>query len=47
MIEHRNHLGVLSDGPVTKINGTEALQYDFTTQDSYRPFIFRDGQKGS
>ncbi|KAA6325089.1 hypothetical protein EZS27_025658, partial [termite gut metagenome] len=45
MIEHRNHLGVLSDGPVTKINGTESLQWDFTTQDSYRPYVFRDGQK--
>ncbi len=33
VIEHRNHLGVMSHTPVSIQN--EMLQYDFTTQDSY------------
>jgi hypothetical protein len=33
VIEHRNHLGIMSSRQVTAANG--ALTYDFTTQDSY------------
>jgi len=44
LVEHRNHLGVLSHVPVNKINGTESLQWDFTLQNSYTPDVFRKGQ---
>lgn len=33
VVEHRNHLGVMSQVPVSVQNGT--LSYNFTTQDSY------------
>jgi len=45
MVEHRNHIGVLSHMQVNKLNGTSALQWDFTNHNSFTPDIFRQGQK--
>jgi hypothetical protein len=45
MVEHRNHLGILTPAPANKLSGTAILEWDFTSQDSYRPFVFRVGQK--
>ncbi|OYT13404.1 MAG: hypothetical protein B6I19_05300, partial [Bacteroidetes bacterium 4572_114] len=44
LVEHRNHLGVMSPTPVNKLNGTKILEWDFTVGNSYQP-IFRIGQK--
>ncbi len=42
MIEHRNHLPILSSQPVPIVNGK--LEYDFTSMDTYK-LLFGSGQK--
>lgn len=44
MVQHRNHLGILSPTPADTSCGGVKLEWDFTTADSYKP-IFRSGQK--
>jgi hypothetical protein len=44
MVQHRNHLGILSDAPVDEVCGGDILEVDFTSMNSYEP-IFRIGQK--
>ena len=44
VVQHRNHLGVMSPSFVNINCGGEVLEWDFRTSDSYRP-IFRVGQK--
>jgi len=43
VVEHRNHVGIISPTPVTVIN--YKLEYDFTTQDSFTNNGTRSGQK--
>gem|GEM_PF-6486174 len=43
LVEHRNHIGALSQSPVALQNGL--LTYDFTTQNSYVPAGGGFGQK--
>ncbi len=45
MIEHRNHLPIISAQPVPIINNT--LSFDFTAQNSYNPTGFGQKQVGS
>ncbi len=45
MIEHRNHLPIISAQPIPIINNT--LSYDFTAQNSYSPSGFGQKQVGS
>jgi hypothetical protein len=42
-VQHRNHLAVLSPGPVDMLCGGEILSWDFTIANSYQP-LFRSGQ---
>jgi hypothetical protein len=44
LVQHRNHLGILSPVPVNEVCAGAILEWDFTTGNSYEP-IFRDGQK--
>lgn len=44
LVQHRNHLGVLSPVPVDELCGGATIVWDFTLQNSYEP-IFRNGQK--
>ncbi|HEX5111632.1 MAG TPA: cadherin-like domain-containing protein, partial [Saprospiraceae bacterium] len=44
VVQHRNHLGILSPSFVNINCGGEVLEWDFRTSDSYKP-IFRVGQK--
>ena len=44
MIEHRNHIGILSPSFANMVDGTKILEWDFTNNNSYEP-IFRNGQK--
>jgi len=43
VIEHRNHMGIMSPTPVAVVNGV--LQHDFTAQDSYTALGVGAGQK--
>ncbi len=45
MIEHRNHLPIISAQPIPIVNGI--LSYDFTTQNSYSPSGFGQKQVGA
>jgi len=44
LVQHRNHLGILSPSFVDIECGGTILRWDFTTSDSYKP-AFRVGQK--
>ena len=44
LVQHRNHLGVLTPVPATELCGSAIINWDFTTANSYEP-IFRSGQK--
>ncbi|MDQ3015408.1 MAG: hypothetical protein M3R25_01605, partial [Bacteroidota bacterium] len=44
LVQHRNHLGVLSPSPATMSCGNMIINWDFTTSNSYQP-LFRYGQK--
>lgn len=44
MVEHRNHLAVMSPLPVDELCGGSILKYDFRIQNSYQP-VFTFGQK--
>jgi hypothetical protein len=44
LVQHRNHLGILSPSFVNMNCNAEVLEWDFRTSDSYKP-IFRVGQK--
>ena len=43
LVQHRNHLGVLSPMPIEEYCGGITMEWDFTTGNSYQP-IFRYGQ---
>jgi hypothetical protein len=43
VVQHRNHLGIMSHTFVDFECGGEVINWDFTTQDSYKP-VFRVGQ---
>jgi len=44
VVQHRNHLGILSPSDVDMPCGTAVLQWDFRNSNSYQP-LFRFGQK--
>jgi hypothetical protein len=44
LVQHRNHLGILSPSFVDILCDGSVLEWDFTTSDSYKP-VFRVGQK--
>ena len=44
VIEHRNHLGILATASLEN-DGGDYLELDFSLEDSYRPNVFRAGQK--
>ncbi|HXR80012.1 MAG TPA: hypothetical protein VN763_03795, partial [Saprospiraceae bacterium] len=44
VVQHRNHLGILSPAEVDMPCGTAVLEWDFRNSNSYQP-IFRFGQK--
>lgn len=44
LVQHRNHLGVLSPMQVNELCGGTVIHWDFTSSNSYEP-AFRSGQK--
>jgi hypothetical protein len=45
LVQHRNHLGIMSPNFVNIECDGAYIEWDFTTQDSYKPLAFRVGQK--
>ncbi|HJW28087.1 MAG TPA: hypothetical protein VJ508_02430, partial [Saprospiraceae bacterium] len=45
VVQHRTHLGIMSADPVDIFCGGSYIYWDFSLQDSYRPFAFRVGEK--
>ena len=45
VVQHRSHLGIMSPGAVDIECSGAYINWDFTTQDSYKPLAFRVGQK--
>jgi hypothetical protein len=44
LVQHRNHLGILSPDPADMLCGTATIEWDFTSENSYKP-LFREGQQ--
>jgi hypothetical protein len=45
VVQHRNHLGIMSPGFVNIECDGAYIEWDFRSQDSYKPLPFRVGQK--